>query len=312
MNNNFKYYTVAFLAFLLFSACDKKEYQTIEELDALNINNYIQKNNLDVKQYEETGIFYSVVEEGTGRELNYEEKVPLVFTLKTLDGAYSSVDTFSSNNRYYDYLGYFPYGSASANAPGLPLDKENGMKMLLKKVLKNANGKIRIIVPSRMAFGRNGNKLIPSNASIDYVIHAIDIDDMSNYEDASIREYMLANGLQLNEFEKTSTGVYYKVNELGTGDFLSESSSFIASYDMKFLDGKVFQKSDSANFNLNELIGAWKEVLPKVKENGKVRLLTPSSQAYGLKGSLDPSTGANTVPPFSSLDYEVKVLSVVK
>src|SRR5690554_2781027 len=112
MNSNFKYYTFAIFALLFFSACEKKEYQTIEELDNLAIQEYILKNNLSVTQFEESGIFYSVIEEGTGRELKYEEKVPLVYTLKTLDGSYSAIDTFSASNRYYDYLGYFPYGSA--------------------------------------------------------------------------------------------------------------------------------------------------------------------------------------------------------
>lgn len=312
MNHNFKYYTFIILALFFFSACEKKEYQTVEELDNLNIQEYILKNNLSVKQFEETGIFYSVLEEGTGQELKYEEKVPLVYTLKTLDGSYSAIDTFSASNRYYDYLGYFPYGSASASAPGSPLDKEEGMKVLLKKMLKNANGKIRIIVPSRLAFGRNGTKLIPSNASLDYVIHAIDIDSLPAYEDVSIRKYMVANGLQPNDFVKTSTGIYYKVNELGTGDFLTTTTTGKFAYDLKFLDGASFQKADSATFKLNEVIAAWQEVMPNVKENGKVRMLIPSSQAYGVEGNLNPNTGAYSIPPFSSLDYDVKVLSIVK
>ena len=310
MNKNFKYYIFAFLVIFFFSACEKKEYQTIKELDNANITNYIQKNNLNVQQYGETGIFYSILEEGTGEALDYDKKIPLVYTLKTLDGTYSSVDTFSAGNRYYDYLGYFPYGAAGANTPGSPVDKEEGMKVLLKNVLKNANGRIRIIVPSRLAFGRNGTKFIPSNASLDYVVHAIDLDSLPAYEDASIRKYLSTNGLQINEFEKTSTGIYYKISE-GTGEFLNESTSFKAGYDLKFLDGKTFQKADSATFRLNEVIGAWKEIMPKVKENGKVRMLIPSSGAYGLMGSLDPQ-GAIAIPPFSALDYEVKVLSKLK
>lgn len=312
MINNFKYYTFAFLAVLLFSACEKKEYQTIEELDALNISSYIQKNGLDVKEFEQTGIFYSIVEEGDGAALNYEERVPLVFTLKTLNGVYSSVDTFSSANRYYDYLGYFPYGSASANAPGSPLDKETGMKVLLKQVLKNANGKIRIIVPSRLAFGRNGTKLIPSNASVDYVIHAIDPATMESYEDTSILQYMLRAGLQVSEFTKTESGVYYKINALGEGDFLTETSTFKTAYDLKFLDGKSFQKADSVRIDLATVIPAWQEIMPKVKEKGKVRMLIPSPQAYGLSGRTDPNTGQITIPPFMALDYEVEVQEVIK
>jgi FKBP-type peptidyl-prolyl cis-trans isomerase len=231
--------------------------------------------------------------------------------LKTLDGQYNSVDTFSAANRYYDYLGYFPYGSASANAPGSPLDQETGMKVILKNILKNANGKVRIIVPSRLAYGRNGTRLIPSNASIDYMVHAIDVESIPDYEDQSIRKYIASLGFQPSEFEKTSTGIYYKIDALGTGEFLNQTTSFKAAYDLKFLNGVSFQKADSATFTLSGVIPAWQEVIPKIKENGKIRILIPSAQAYGFKGSIDQNTGALAIPPFASLDYEVQVVRVL-
>lgn len=312
MNHNFKYFTFILLAAVFFTACEKKEYQTIEELDDANIQAYIQKNNLSVQEFEDTGMFYSILEEGDGAELDYEKQVPLVFTLKTLEGSYSAVDTFNVANRYYDYLGYFPYGSASANTPGSPLDKEIGMKVLLKKALKNGNGRIRIIVPSRLAFGRNGNKQIPSNASIDYEIHAIDSENVPAYEDQSILQYMVRNGMEVSEFEKTETGIYYKINDLGTGEFLQENSSIKVAYDLKFLSGKTFQKADSASLNLSSVISAWQEVMPKLKEKGKVRMLIPSPEAYGLKGSTDPNTGQVTIAPFMALDYDVEVQKLIK
>src|SRR5690606_35091178 len=104
-----------------------------------------------------TGMYYEILEEGSGRELDYKEKIPLVYSFTTLDKSYSSADTFSVSNRYADFLGYFPYGSTVANSqPGSPLDKEEGLKVVLKEALKHANGKIRILVPSRLAYGKNG------------------------------------------------------------------------------------------------------------------------------------------------------------
>lgn len=312
MNTIIKNYTFILLAIVLLSACEKREYQSVDELDRQNIQNYVQKNNLQVQEFENTGIFYRVIEEGTGRPLEYDEKTPLVFKLKTLDGSYASVDTFSAANRYYDYLGYFPYGSSAANSPGSPLDKETGMKLLLKKALKNTNGKIQILVPSKIAFGRNGTNFIPPNASIDYEIHAIDIDDIPIYEDVSIRKYMQANGLDPATFVKTPTGIYYKISEVGTGEFLEATTTFKAAYDLKFMDGKTFQKSDSSTFRLNGVIEAWQEVLPNLKPKGKVRMLIPSSQAYGMNGSVDQMTGAMAIAPFASLDYAVEVLKIVE
>lgn len=312
MNYNFAKYTFFAFIVLYFSACQKKEYQTIDELDSLNIQEYIRKNNLNVKEFDDSGIFYTIIEEGSGQELAYENKVPLVFTLKTLDGSYSALDTFSTSNRYYDYLGYFPYGSGAANSPGSPLDKDEGMKMLLKETLKRANGKVRIIVPSRLAFGRNGTRDIPPNSSLDYIIHAIDVDSLPNYEDASIRQYIVSENMQVDDFTKTNSGIYYKIEKEGSGDFVDNDKAFKASYDLKLLDGKSIQTADSVTFSLTNVIAAWQEVMPKVKDKGKVRMLIPSSQAYRMEGSTDSNTGTQFIPPFSSLDFEVEVVGIIE
>src|SRR5690606_41690416 len=72
--------------------------------------------------------------------------VTAVFSTLSLHDAlpiFSALDTFGSINRYADYLGYFPYGSEVASSqPGSPLDKEEGLKLVLNQVLKHANGKI--------------------------------------------------------------------------------------------------------------------------------------------------------------------------
>src|SRR3546814_950219 len=97
--------------------CSKKEYQSCEELDNANIREYIQQNNLTVHQYKETDLFYQVLEEGTGNPIDYTETYPIVYTVKSLDGKYNAADTLSINNRYADYFGYFPFGSAYAGTP---------------------------------------------------------------------------------------------------------------------------------------------------------------------------------------------------
>ncbi len=314
MNYLLKSFTFSVIAVLLVvTACKKKEYQTIEELDQENIQAYIQKNNLDVEPFGETGMFYQILEGGTGKELNYEERTPLVYSIKTLDNKFSSLDTFSVSNRYYDYLGYFPYGSAQANAPGSPLENKEGMKVILKEVLKNSNGKVRIIVPSRLAFGRDGTKLIPSNASLDYVIHAIDIDSLSSYEEESIKQYIKSNSLVLSDFQRTTSGVYYKIVDQGSGESISDTTSIKVSYGMKLLNGNSVTTVDSAATKLssNTAIDGWKEVLPKLKANGKVRMLIPSAEAYGLKGIVDENNIVR-VPPFSPLDYDLQVVHVTK
>lgn len=308
-----------FLVFCLFgililSSCDKKEYQTIVELDEQNIQAYIQKNNLvGVVPFENTGMYYQIIEEGTGSPLGYDKKIPIVYSFTTHDGSYSAVDTFSNGNRYYDFLGYFPYGSSVANSgSGSPLDKEDGLKLIIQEALKNAGGKIRVLVPSRLAYGRNGQGSIGSNMSLDYTIHAIDPDDLSDYESYGIEKYIpTINGMQVADFEKTASGIYYNILEPGTGDVITSNSTLKLGYSLRALNGKLLEESatDSTSLSLSGTIQGWQEILPKIKAGGKVRMILPSTEAYGLTGNTS-SANANGVPPFSPLDFEIKVKSV--
>lgn len=310
-----RFLVLGFFAVLAFASCEKKDYQTVVELDEENIQSYIRKNNLTMLPFGNTGMYYQVLEEGNGKELDYTEIVPLVYTLKTHDGSYSSLDTFSVINRYADYLGYFPYGSIVAGSQtGSPLDKEEGLKLVLNQVLKRANGKVRVLVPSRYAYGRNGSGKIGSNLSIDYVIHAIDPADLPAYEDYSIKNYLSSLGTNTSDYVETPSGIYYHISKEGTGNQVPAESTIEIGYVLKTLNGVVVEQSstDSLSVSLASTIAGWREVLPKLKEGGKVRMILPSSQAYGIAGTASSSTSGTGIPPFSSIDFEVSVKKIVK
>jgi FKBP-type peptidyl-prolyl cis-trans isomerase len=310
-----RFLLLGIFAILVFASCEKKVYQTIVELDEENIQSYIRQNNLTMLPFGKTGMYYQVLEEGNGKELNYSEIVPLVYTLKTHDGSFSSLDTFSVINRYADYLGYFPYGSEVADSqPGAPLDKEEGLKLILNQILKKANGKVRVLVPSRYAYGRNGSGKIGSNQSIDYVIHAIDTEDLPEYEDYSIKKYLSTLGTNANDYIETPSGIYYHISQEGTGKQVQSESTIEIGYILKTLNGIIAEQSstDSLSISLASTIAGWREILPKMKEGGKVRMILPSSQAYGIPGTASSSTNGSGIPPFSAIDFEVSVKKVVR
>src|SRR5690606_33427608 len=124
-------------------------------------------------------------EEGTGNPIDYKKTYPVVYTVKSLDGVYNSADTLSSGNRYAEFFGYFPFGSSYAGTP--TVERQGDFKEVIRDVLKKTNGKIRIIVPSRLMYGRNGdrNRGIPPNASLDYVVTVHD--NFVDYEDGVIQ-----------------------------------------------------------------------------------------------------------------------------
>jgi hypothetical protein len=175
----------------------KKEYTSIVELDEKNIQEYIRKNNLNVSA-DTSGIYYQILSPGTGAPIDYKDKIPMHFSQQSLDGSYVNNDTIV--NRYADFFGYLS-----------PI----GIREGVKKFLKNRGGQIRLIVPSRQAFGRNGAGKIPANASLDYVVTVLDDKKLSGYEDFSINKYLLKNNM--SGFTAASSGLYYKIITPGTG-----------------------------------------------------------------------------------------------
>lgn len=287
------------------SGCSKKEYQSFEELDNANIREYIDKNNLNVSQYKDTDLFYEVLEEGTGNPIDYKKNYPVVYTVKSLDGVYNSADTLSPSNRYADYFGYFPFGSGAAGTP--TVERKGDFKEVIREVLKNTNGKIRIIVPSRLMYGRKGlpEQGIPPNASLDYVVTVHD--NFTDYEDGVIQKMIANAGLNLEDFTKTEDNIYYRISVQGTGDPITADSTVKVNYTVKNPDGSIRDSDTDSEFDLaTETIPVWGEILSLINEGGKIRFFVPSSKAYGITGVID-QYGNYTRPQFLSLDFEVEV-----
>ena len=290
MKQFLKYVFPGLLLISMIAACEK-EYDSIEIIDDKNITAYIQANKLNMVEYQDSGIYYEVISPGSGADVAYSDQVALLLTIKSLDGKYTSLDTFNFNNRYYDYLGYF---------------NPEGVRIGVKEVLKKKTGVLRMVIPSRLAFGRNGNSNIPGNASLDIKVTVVDKNKLREYEDFGIKKYMATKGL--SGFTKTSSGIYYKIADPGTKSAIAIDSTITVEYSGKFLNGVEFDKATAGNgytLPLDGFIEAWKEIVPLIKEGGSLQLITPSSSAYGVQG--DRTRG---MPAFSSLDFTLKVTDV--
>ena len=289
MKRFFKYTFPGVLLLTILFSC-QKEYETIDVIDDRNVKEYIQLNKINMQEYQGTGVYYQVVSAGTGPEVQYSDRMPALITMRSLDGKYVSVDTFSSANRYYNFLGYY---------------NPEPVRVGVKEVLKKSNGTLRMIIPSRLAFGRNGSGSIPGNASLDITVKALDFSKLVAYEDFTIKKYLESNSL--TGFTKTTTGLYYKIGLPGTGSPITTDSTIVANYTGKLLNGAIFDRAvagSEATFKLNSLVKGWREGIPLIKQGGSIRLIIPSTLGYGLDGS-SPS-----VPAFSALDFEITVTDV--
>ena len=308
MRYQFLKYTLAGLLLLtVFVAC-KKEYATIEEEDATAITDYLQKNNLNslMTQYGNTGIYYQIITPGTAVDtLKYSDLIYMTYTINSFDGKAKYID--ENLYRYSSFLGYLQLWTQNLpEAAHLPV----AFRIAIKDILKKKGGSLRILIPSRLAYGQQGTEdkfVIAGNQSLDCTINLYDVNNSLDFEDVFVKKYIQTNNL--TGLTKTSTGLYYQIITPGTGIApITLSSTITAISKGKLTNGTVFDQNDSSKPIVGVLgssfIPGWQEGLPLIKKGGKIRLIIPPSLGYGTKGN-----GAK-IPPNSILDFDVEVTEV--
>jgi FKBP-type peptidyl-prolyl cis-trans isomerase FkpA len=128
------------------------------------------------------------------------------------------------------------------------------------------------------------------------------VKDYTQANEQEILEYISANNLQAL---KSDSGLYYIINEPGTGDQPSSSSNVTVAYKGYYSNGTVFDQSDEEgiSFNLRGVIAGWTEGITYFKEGGSGVLLIPSRLAYG-------SDDYRGIPGGSVLIFDVTLIAV--
>ncbi len=109
--------------------------------------------------------------------------------------------------------------------------------------------------------------------------------------------------------------IFYLESIKGKGRQVKEGDSIQVGYTGMFLDGKIFDQSDkgaghrtyglkySKDQNVIHVIQGWIDVLGKMHEGDKVKVLIPSSLAYGQRGM-------QQIQPYTPLIFDMELVSV--
>jgi FKBP-type peptidyl-prolyl cis-trans isomerase FkpA len=126
--------------------------------------------------------------------------------------------------------------------------------------------------------------------------------DYTAQNEKEITAYIAKNNLTAI---KSDSGLYYVINEEGTGAKPTASSYVTVAYKGYFTNGNVFdQSSDSGiTFGLHQVIRGWTEGITYFKEGGSGILLVPAHLGYG-------SNGRSGIPGGSVLVFDVKLIKV--
>lgn len=110
--------------------------------------------------------------------------------------------------------------------------------------------------------------------------------------------------------EALPSGVTIQHLTEGKGASPKASDTVTVHYRGTLVNGKEFDSSYSRNepasFPLSRVIPCWTQGVQKMKVGGKAKLVCPPDSAYGSRGA-----GAS-VPPNSTLNFEVELLSIDK
>ena len=108
--------------------------------------------------------------------------------------------------------------------------------------------------------------------------------------------------------EQTESGLYYKINREGSGDYPSKGKNVSVHYRGMLLDGTVFDSSYQRNqpivfpLGMGQVIKGWDEGIALLKRGSSAKLVVPSELAYGSKGA------GGVIPPDASLIFEVELI----
>lgn len=316
------YVIIGFIAFGLFSCKKSSDNITIKQFDENSIQKYMADNGLtsvmkrDTTGGDTTGIYYQIITPGTGSVVDYPDLVSYVYSYHTFDGDYATTDTIVNHTN--TYVGHIT-----------PL----AVQIAIKNILKKKGGKIRLLIPSRLAFGINGyfsgTTTINGNQCLDYTVSIVNNDlyinpstnkpvldvlnnryltNQDGYDSISIKKYMAANSL--SGYKHTSSGLYYKVITAGTGtDTIGLGSTVGVQYTGTLLNGTAFDTevttdgTAATSFTLYDVVPGFAEGLSKTTAGGKISIFIPSAIGYG-------NSASGSIPAFSCLRFEITVVSV--
>ena len=269
--------------FILSCKKDTRDLKTAQDED---LQNYLRSNNLNFAK-DTNGFYYKILQAGAGDSLKNPSLIYYLESYKIADGA--ELVNSDKYNFSVNYLGYIT---------------PSGFRYSILAMLKKG-GKIRSLIPSYLAFGKDGRGVqIPGNSIIDAQFEVINADKIEAVEDTLINRYQKNSGLN---FTRDTSGVYYNIINPGVGTAdVTLSSTITASYTGKFFNGVQFDASASDS-PLTTVLGSgvikgW-HILTKIKKGGKIQILIPSYRAYGV-------TGKGTIPANTPLYFEIDLIDV--
>ena len=103
-----------------------------------------------------------------------------------------------------------------------------------------------------------------------------------------------------------ANGIYYQVIDQGSGATPDMNSVITVTYTTSTLDGNVVEDNTAnpVTKSLSDFIEGWRIAIPYIQNGGRIKMVIPSSLAYGCTGISD------VIAPNSPLYFDVVLVDV--
>ncbi|HAP01209.1 MAG TPA: peptidylprolyl isomerase [Bacteroidetes bacterium] len=275
-----------------YQVCKANDAKKQVEADDKLIQDYIKSHDLKAQKTAD-GLYYVITQQGTGPMPMVGRKVKVNYTGKLLNG-----NIFDS----------------SLNPGRTPFEFPLGQNKVIHGwdegvALLPVGTKATLLIPSALGYGDHGmGASIPANAVLIFDIEVLGVDDkpqVSNEDE--IKNYIKANNLNA---QRTASGLYYIVDQQGSGAKPQAGKVVTVNYTGKLLDGTIFDSSlnpgrEPFTFTLGvgQVISGWDEGIALFNVGGKGTLIIPSNLGYGEQGA------GGSIPPNAVLIFEIEVVA---
>ncbi len=109
-------------------------------------------------------------------------------------------------------------------------------------------------------------------------------------------------------YDKTASGLFYKIETPGTGATPSQGQNVSVHYKGSLLDGTVFDSSYKRNapidfpLGVGQVIKGWDEGIALLSKGAKATFIIPADLGYGSAGA------GGVIPPDATLRFEVELV----
>ncbi len=267
---------------------DAEDYEKKEEEE---IKEYIENNDITV-QPTESGLYYIETKEGDGRQPVDGDSVIVNYIRLNLTGYVLETNIESVAMEYSiwsSYVTYAPFGFLVGST--YIIDGWNeGIKFMKE------GGEATLLLPSSLALQDFQPML--------FEITLLDVFS-PNEETELLEQYLLENNITT---EAKESGLYYIETETGTGLQPQQGDSVFVHYTGRLIDSTVFDTSVGGTpfpfvLGTGYVISGWDEGIAYMKKGGKATLIIPSKLGY-------KSTGSSSIPPYSTLIFDIELVDV--